>query len=81
MAGRIARFVEVDHTGADEGFKVTLQRSTSHRDWGEMASSDKKSIVILEEQWPVTGIDHWRGSFWLDSVVHLLPFGRNDFHS
>ena len=80
MARRVARLVEIDHTGADEGFEVPLQRSTSHRNWREMSSSDKKSIVILEEQWPVAGIDCWGGSFGLDSVVHLLPFGRNDCH-
>lgn len=37
MTGGIAGFVEVDHTGADEGFEVALERSTSHGDWGEMA--------------------------------------------
>ena len=36
MTGGIARFVEVDHTGADEGFEVALERSTSDGDWGEM---------------------------------------------
>ncbi len=41
MRAWIARFVEIDHTGADVGFKVALEWSTSHRNWGEMSSSDE----------------------------------------
>ena len=80
MARRVTRLVEIDHTRADEGFEVTLQRSTSHRNWSEMSSSNKKSVIVLEEQWPVAGVDCWGGSLGLDNVVHLLPFGRNDCH-
>ena len=41
MTGRIARFVEVDHTRADERFEVALERSTSDRNWCEMSGSDE----------------------------------------
>ena len=41
MTGGIARFVEVDHTGADERFEVALERSTSDGDWCEMTGSDE----------------------------------------
>ena len=41
MTGRIARFVEVDHTGADERFEVALERGRSDRNWCEMAGSDE----------------------------------------
>ena len=41
MTRRIARFVEVDHTRADERFEVALERSTSDRDWCEMSGSDE----------------------------------------
>ena len=41
MTGGIARFVEIDHTGANEGFEVALERSTSYRNRGEMSSSDE----------------------------------------
>lgn len=80
MTGRIGRFVEVDHTGANEGLEVALEGSTSHRNWREMSGSDKQSVVIFEEQWPVAGVDCWRCSFWLDGIVYLLAFGRIDFH-
>ena len=41
MTGRIARFVKVDHTGADEGLEVALERSTSHRYWREVSGPHK----------------------------------------
>lgn len=41
MTRRISRFVEVDHTGANEGFEVALERSTSYRNWREMPGSDE----------------------------------------
>ena len=41
MTGRIARFVEVDHPGADEGFEVTLERSAPHGNWRKMSSPDE----------------------------------------
>ena len=59
MAGGIARLVEVDDTGTDEGFEVALERSTSHRNWCKMSGSYEQSVVILEEQWPVAGVDCW----------------------
>ena len=80
MTGRIARFVEIDHTRANVGFEIALKRVATHRNWGKMSGSDEQFIVIFEEQRPVAGVDCWGCSFWLDGVVHLMTFGRNDCH-
>lgn len=47
MTGRIARFVEVDHTRANVGFEIALERIATHRNWREMPGSDEEFIVIF----------------------------------
>ena len=41
MTGGIAGFVEVYDTGANEGFEVSLERSTSHGNWSKVSGSDE----------------------------------------
>ncbi len=41
MTGGIRRFVEVDDTGGDVGFEVTLERGASAGDWDKVAGSDE----------------------------------------
>lgn len=45
-----------------------------------MSSTNEKSVVVLEEQWPFAGVNDGSGSFWFDGVVELLAFGRHDGH-
>lgn len=45
-----------------------------------MSCADEESIVVLEQQWPVTGINCRCDSFWFDGVVGLLAFGKDDRH-
>ena len=46
-----------------------------------MSSTDEKSVVVLEEQWPFACVNDGSGSFWFDGVVELLAFGKHDRHS
>ena len=46
-----------------------------------MSSANKKSVVILEEQWPFTCVNDGGGSFWFNGIVELLAFGKHDRHS
>ena len=41
MTGGIAGFVEIYDTGANEGFEVSFERSTSHGNWGKVSCSDE----------------------------------------
>lgn len=41
MAGRVGRLVQVDHAGVDIRLQITLQRSATSRDGGEMTRSDE----------------------------------------
>ena len=41
MTGRIGRFVKIYNAGADVGFQVALERSTSTGDWCEMSGTNK----------------------------------------
>jgi hypothetical protein len=80
MARGVGRFIEIDHTRANERFEVAFERRTS--DWyrSEMSRPDKKTIVVLEEQWPIARIHCGSRSFWFDGVVEVLAFGKNDCH-
>ena len=46
-----------------------------------MPRPDKKTVVVLEEQWPIACIHGRSRSFWFDGVVEVLAFGKNDCHS
>lgn len=59
VTGRIGRFVEIDDARANEGFEIALDGSTADRDGGEMSGANEKFAVILEEQWPIAGVDFW----------------------
>jgi hypothetical protein len=41
MAGRVRWLVEIDYTGTDIGFEITLERRASGGNWCEMTSSNK----------------------------------------
>ena len=46
-----------------------------------MSSTNEKSVVVLEEQWPFTRVNDGSRSFWLNGIVELLAFGKHDRHS
>ena len=45
-----------------------------------MSSANEKSVVVLEEQWPLARVHDRSGSFWFDGIVRLLAFGKHDRH-
>lgn len=44
----VARFVQINDTTADIALELALQRGTSIGDWGEVACSHEKVVVVLE---------------------------------
>lgn len=45
-----------------------------------MSSTNEKSVIVLEEQWPFARVDDGSGRFWFDGIVELLAFGKHDRH-
>ena len=80
MTGGIRRFIKVDYPRTDIGIQVAFERRTTHWYRSEMSRTNEKSVVVLEEQWPFARVNDGSGSFWFDSIVELLAFGKHNRH-
>jgi hypothetical protein len=69
---RVRGLVEVDDTRADVLFKIALQRRAAIGNGSEVACSDKKLVVVLEQQRPLAGVERRSGRLGLDGVLLLL---------
>ena len=81
MTRGIRGFVEIDHTGANEGFEVAFERRTSHWYRSEMSGPDEKAVIVLKKQWPIARVHGRSRSFWLDGVVGFFALGKDDCHA
>lgn len=79
MGGRVRRFVKIQDSVADILKQRAFQRRKTGGKRGVMASPDVEAVVVLQEDWPLGGVDCWGEFLGFDReivgiFVRLLGF-------